>query len=59
MQDGCFIPLMVNHGILCLDHQKNCPSAQPRTTICIDEKGLFTQSIILLHVVYTLNHSNF
>ena len=38
-QDGCFVPLMANHAVLSLRHQKQCPYAQPRTIICVDPNG--------------------
>ncbi|XP_028409444.1 uncharacterized protein LOC114532053 [Dendronephthya gigantea] len=38
-KDGCFVALFVNHGVLTLDHQRNCPTAQAENIICIDEKG--------------------
>ncbi|XP_028416029.1 uncharacterized protein LOC114539593 [Dendronephthya gigantea] len=38
-KDSCFVSLMMNHSVLSLPHQKNCPCAEGRLVMCIDQNG--------------------
>ncbi|XP_028392622.1 uncharacterized protein LOC114517161 [Dendronephthya gigantea] len=39
LQDENIVPFFVNHVVIGREHQQNCPSAQPRNVVCIDQFG--------------------